>query len=236
MLGGLAAFAVGWRAIPAVFDRLSSGFDFEELKSPKGFRTFAGGEVSAPINVFAGLEAGPTPDLTAARAAVDADITSQLFYAKMDEDAVQVAYFSDFYCPICRVISSDLIEVMGEERIEVSWHETPLFGEASELAARAAIAAGAQGAYVAFHDLLVSRPVVVSVPYLQGLVDELGLDVVQFTADLSSDDTQAVLNRAAALAEVFRFIGTPAMVVGRTVFQGRISKTNLRQLIAIERG
>lgn len=57
-------------------------------------------------------------------------------------------------------------------------------GEASELAARAAIAAGAQGAYVTFHDLLVSRPVVVSVPYLQGLAGELGLDVAQFTADL----------------------------------------------------
>lgn len=44
------------------------------------------------------------------------------------------------------------------------------------------------------------------------------------------------MNRAAALAEVFRFIGTPSMVVECTVFQGRISKTNLRQLIAIERG
>lgn len=234
LVGGLAAFAGAWQVVPRIYDKLSSDFDFEALEQPAGFRRIRSGEISAPLDVFAGLDDGPGPDLTVARAAISSDLQRTLFYAKTNAAFVQVAYFSDFYCPICRVISSELIALMGDMPIEVSWHETPIFGPPSDLAARAAIAASGQDAYVPFHDLLVSRPVVVTRPYLRELAVALGLDVDQFEADQNSTDTQSMLNRAAALAELFGFVGTPAMVVGKTVVQGRISATNLRQLIELE--
>jgi len=233
--GGLATIAVGWQMAPRIYDSLSSDFDFEPLDDPTGYRKISGGEISAPVDVFAGLDAGPSRDLSAAEASVDADFEEALFAEKQRENAVQVAYFSDFYCPYCRILSSDLIEAAKSENIDITWHEVPLFGEPSELAARAAIAAGEQGAYVPFHDALVSRPVVVTRPYLARLADDLGLDQSQFWADFDSVGTQQNLDRASVLFDRFRLIGTPGLVVGRTLVQGRITPTNLRQLIARER-
>ena len=126
------------------------------------------------------------------------------------------------------------MEIAADTDIDVSWHETPIFGPVSELAARGAISAGRQGAYETYHRRLIQTPVQVTIPFLQILAEDLSLDVDQFTQDISAAETQRDLDRAAALAGIFRFVGTPAMVVGRTVVQGKISETNLRQLIARE--
>ncbi len=235
LLGSLACIAAGWQVAPKLFDRLSASFDFEELNSPKGYRKIRNGDISSPLDVFAGLETGSAPDLSHARQQVSDDLKRQLFASATDASKIQIAYFSDFYCPYCRILSSALIDLMAEENIEITWHETPIFGEPSVLAARAAIAAAEQDAYVAMHDTLVSRPVVVTQQYLNSIAAQLGLNVPKFSADMFETRTQEVLNRATALSEVFRFVGTPAMVVGRTAVQGRISMTNLRQLIALER-
>ena len=232
--GGLAAIAAGWQVAPGLFDRLSSDFDFEPLDDPSGFRKISGGDVSASFDVFAGINTGPTRDLSVMESLVAQDLEAALFAGRRRHDVVQVAYFSDFYCPYCRILSSDLIAASTAENVDITWHEVPLFGEPSVLAARAAIAAGVQGAYVPFHEALVSRPVVVSRPYLARMVDDLGLNQVQFWSDFDSKETQEKLDRAKVLFDRFRLIGTPGMVVGRTLVQGRISPTNLRQLIARE--
>lgn len=235
LLGGLAAVAAGWQLAPRVFDRLSSNFEFEDLADPDGFRKIAGGDVSAPLDIFAGLDAGPQRDLTAIKEAINRDFNGSLFAGKRHVDAVQVAYFSDFYCPYCRVLSSDLIDLSQSEDIDITWHETPIFGPPSELAARGAIAAAEQGNYVPFHDMLVSRPVVVTPAYLQRMARDLGFDQTKFAADMTSAKTRRMLDFASVLFGRFAFLGTPGMIVGRTVVQGRISKTNLQQLIARER-
>ena len=235
LFGGLAAVAAGWQALPSVFDRWSSGFDFEDLTDPAGFRKIAGGDVSAPLDIFAGLDAGPQRDLSPTVARVQDDFDAALFSDRRRSDAVQIAYFSDFYCPYCRVLSSDLIEVSRDEVVDITWHETPIFGPPSDLAARGALAAAVQGAYVPFHDMLVSRPVVVTPQYLDRMARDLGLDRQRFNDDMASDETQQALDAASVLFSRFAFLGTPGMVVGRTVVQGRISKINLQQLIARER-
>lgn len=234
-VGGLALFAGAWQLAPRIYDELSSDFDFETLEDPVGFRKIVGADVSAPLDIFVGLESGPPRDLSAAKALVQVDFASALFPAKTKRNAVQIAYFSDFYCPYCRLLSQDLIEVSRTEHIEISWHESPIFGDPSILAAKGAIAADAQGAYVPYHDLLVSRPVVVTPDYLRRIASDLGLDMANFFGDMDADSTQAKLDVASVLFDRFQFLGTPGMVVGRTVVYGRISGTNLRQLIARER-
>jgi protein-disulfide isomerase len=43
------------------------------------------------------------------------------------------------------------------------------------------------------------------------------------------------LDTSSVLSEIFGFIGTPALVVGRTVIQGQISDRNLLKIIDLER-
>lgn len=52
---------------------------------------------------------------------------------------------------------------------------------------------------------------------------------------MGSDAVARELAVSASLSRIFGFIGTPAMVVGRTVIQGNTSEEVLRRVIEIER-
>ena len=95
--------------------------------------------------------------------------------------------------------------------------------------------ARAQGQGRAYFERMTGTPVRATPDFLRQVAEGIGLDVPTFVADVTSDNTNAVLREATGLKRIFGFIGTPALVVGRTVLQGAISETNLRQLIDIER-
>ena len=234
MLGGLVAVAAGWKLVPRAYDRFSSAFDFTELESPVGFRALKRSETSSVLDVFVGLDNEEPRDISAFVDAARQDLPQFMYTARTAAGRVQLAYFSDFYCPYCRILSGQVMDIAKDTEIDVSWHETPIFGPHSVLAAKSAIAAGNQGAYEAYHRRLNRTPVQATIPFLLQIADRLGLDQTRFKSDMMSAATQTKLDRAAALSSIFGFIGTPSMVVGRTVVQGKISPTNLRQLIARE--
>ncbi len=231
LLGGFAGFAFASQGIFRLADVFNSGFDFVELDTPEGFRSLMAGEQSLPIDPFIGLsnDAPEYPDFELY------NFRSALFYNETSSEFVQVAYFSDLYCPYCRVLSNRLIDVSEDTDIEISWHETPIFGEPSVVAAKGHIAAQRQGGYIPFHKALSRTPVQVTYQFLENLAARQGLDVSEFERDFNSDQTLVELARAHALAEAFGLAGTPALVVGRTLVVGQVSETNLRQIIEIER-
>ena len=59
---------------------------------------------------------------------------------------------------------------------------------------------------------------------------DIGLDVDRLARDMASPDVQADLDRTRALADIFGFVGTPGLVVGRTVLNGAIPYTLLRRI------
>lgn len=228
LLAGFAGLAVLSRQGPKLYDRLDSSFQFTELESPQGFRALDKGQVSTVLDPFIGLDTQdpwPTPQIT--------DITNAL-HPVMSKNEVHIAYFTDTYCPYCRVLGKQLIAATAEQPVTLNWHETPIFGEASIIAAKALIAAGAQGKRVEFYKALTNTPARATVPYLQQMAQRLGLNTDQFSSDMNSDQTLAQLGTSRALANLFGFVGTPATIIGRTVVIGTLSETNLRQLIDLE--
>lgn len=59
---------------------------------------------------------------------------------------------------------------------------------------------------------------------------DIGLDVDLLAKDMASAEVKEELNRTRALADVFGFIGTPGLVIGRTVLNGAIPYALLRQI------
>ena len=53
--------------------------------------------------------------------------------------------------------------------------------------------------------------------------------------DMESAEVVRELENSSALARVFAFVGTPALVIGRTVVQGQISDRMVREIIDLER-
>ncbi|MCE8008301.1 MULTISPECIES: DsbA family protein [Rhodobacterales] len=237
-LGVAAGVVVGFQALPSLLDRFSGLPEFEPLANPEGFRRITGGSSSSgAFDPFVGLEAQDDGLRAETIAAVEADLCNAL-YADVAEDpsTVPIASFSDYYCPYCRVQMRRLADIAEQldSGVAISWHELPLLGEGSDRAARAALAAKRQGAYLAFQQALWTTPFQPTRDYLLRLSETVGIDGERLINDMQSQDVAEDLMVSKALSRIFGFIGTPAMVVGGTVIQGEITDAVLRSVIAIE--
>lgn len=240
VVAGSAALAAGYGvycSVPALF---GPRIEFETLDDPSGFRRIAGGRISTGFAPFAGISSDRVPDPLVERAAriVKDDICGALFGASTtDSDVVRLASFSDYYCPFCRVQTKRLsmIERRSGGRVRVAWHELPLLGDGSRLAAKAALAARRQGAYAAFQERMMTAAFQTTPAYLATVSTSLGLDYDHLEADMSSPDIDLELHVTAELARRFGFIGTPALVIGTTAVQGEIGERVTTELIAVER-
>lgn len=223
---------------PAVSNLLAEDFEFEPLAQPAGFRRIVAGQSTAGFDPFFGLDDKTGPDLSTTIEAVRADPCGTLFDGnRLASGVVPIASFSDYNCPFCRVLTlrlGELEEAAGGD-VEVSWHELPLLGDASMLAAQGALAAKRQGAYVDFHRRLMRAPFQATPEYLEALSEAIGVDHDQLVEDMDSASVQEEIQRSSALAKAFAFVGTPALVVGRTVVQGEIDDAALKRLIDRER-
>ena len=238
LLGGTAGLAAlayyGWPQVQRLF---VGDFQFQPLAEPTGFRRLGAGDVSQGMNPFFGLDGVGNRQAQEARAAIRADLCGSLFGEAAATGTVPVASFSDYNCPFCRVLTQRLAEIEAASGggVRIAWHEWPLLGQVSEMSARAALAAKRQGAYVNFHKTLMRSRFVPTPAYLRQLAERLQIDPDRMLADMESSDVTNEIARSTALAGLFVFPGTPALVVGRTVVAGAIDVPVLQALIERER-
>ena len=223
---GLAVFGGAWAVMARPWTWfLAPSLEFEPMQELAPFRRLVGGgEVSggAAGAVLLGLDA-PAPVDPGLEAALRADLTGALWGDWEGGGPVPVTYFTDIQCPICRVMEARLAALDG---VHVVTREYPVFGEASERAARAVLAAGLQGAAEAMRARL-QRSRVVS-------VGGMGLDAERFAVDFEGPEVAARLAEDRALARIFGLPGTPALVVGRTRVVGLVGADVLEALVAEE--
>ncbi len=237
LIGGTSAIIAVYtfQLLPAFFQK---PLQFEPLETPAGFRRVPDGQSSIDLDPFVSINARSDPGVEFAITRVKENICDSLFGpGPVASNIVQIAVFSDFYCPYCRVLSRKLarLEAESDGMILISWHEQPIFGESSKLAAKSAQAAKMQGEYAQFHERLMKTPFQATPEYIQALAGNVGLNYGQLLSDMGGDEVARALLDSAALAEIFAFIGTPAMIIGRTVVQGEISREMLKNIIDQER-
>lgn len=240
LIGGALAIGGGYAALryglPGLVDRLTGLPETVPLTNPPGFRALPIGDVSQGLDPLIGLNpaqgAGLDPDRLNGR------LCAALFgQARIPDGIVPIASFSDYACPFCRVLTPRLqqLEAASDGAIAIKWHELPLLGPASAQGARAALAAGLQGRYADMHARLIRAGFQPTAPYLREVAEDLDLDADRLLDDMDSPQISDALIDSQALAQLFRMVGTPALVVGRTLVQGAISAVDLDRLIAQER-
>ena len=239
VLGGTVALIYGLRALP--WDRLPGrGPRYVDLPDLPPFRRLEEqGQTSGATVALIGLDPPPADaDQRRARAdALRADLCPALFGPALPTEIVPIAYFSEFRCPYCRALERDLDTLLAEDpaSFRLIQHELPIFGPASELAARASVAAARQGKQRELRRRFMRTPLVAEPASVLRVATDIGLDVDQLAYDMASPEVQAELDRTRALADIFGFIGTPGLVIGRTVLNGAISYTLLRRIAEDEK-
>ncbi len=155
------------------------------------------------------------------------------------------------YSPPAQVSPTQALEVIGlgartrpgelldaarqDGEIDIIWHDWPILGRASLLAARAALAAEMQGGRDAMHARLLRSAFEPNGAWLTSVSASLGLDAARLIADMDGPFVMARLSRAAALARLFGFRGTPSLVAGRSALEGAAPRRSLAALFALER-
>lgn len=232
-LGILGGTGLGWQA----WINRPRAMTFEPIPNLPGWRQTVFEGVSAPRGglsasaAFAGIG-----EDTQAQTILSPDRLCQTLFTNTAEGKAPVAAFSDFFCPYCRTLTERLAARAADpsSNLALSWHELPLLGPSSVIAARAAIAADMQNAYPAFQDRMMGSTFRPTPGFLIDTAIAEGLDPAKFVNDMEGQIVPSRLARSRAAARTLGIYGTPAIVVGRTLVIGQISDDHLDELLELE--
>jgi len=228
----LAAAYLAWSMAPA------AKLEFRDLAFPQGFRDLVLEGGSSRLDPSLALRQVPLaapaskPSL---REVCDALLSDPGSPAVGDRHSpTQIAAFLDYRCPYCKTLAT-ILPKLRADHVRLIYKEWPILGDSSVLAARAALAADKQGKYLAFHARLMSSRFIPTLKLIEDIAGELALDPGQLRRDMNSAAVGGAIRRTSALASALGFVGTPVLVVGRTIAQGTITRRQLERLIEDER-
>lgn len=137
-----------------------------------------------------------------------------------DAPVVILAY-SDFACPDCREFNDtgvmEQIRSAYGSRVRFTWRDFPVASAQSPQAAEAALCAGDQGQFWAYHDRLFSSFLQLKVEQLKGYAKELGLDTQAFNHCLDSGQHWPEVQRDLRAARQIDRISPPVYVINGQV-------------------
>jgi Na+/H+ antiporter NhaA len=154
------------------------------------------------------------------------------------EAPVTLVEYGDFQCPYCgraepaiRALLADL----GD--LEYVWRHLPLSDvhPRAALAAEAAEAAAAQGAFWQMHDLLLERQEALSPPELIAYAEELGLDAARFEDDLGAHVHAGRIAEDVDSADLSGVSGTPTFFVNGRRHYGAYDVATLKAAVKAAR-
>lgn len=149
---------------------------------------------------------------------------------------VTVVEFFDYRCGFCKRVAPAVSRLQqGDARVRVVYKDFPILGEASELAAKAALASNAQGKHRAFHEALLAAKSDLTKEQILHIAGDVGLDVKRLAQDMTDPQWQGVIDRNRRLAKDLGISGTPAFIVGAELVPGALDLKVLEDLVARRR-
>ncbi len=138
---------------------------------------------------------------------------------------VSVVVFTDFQCPFCARLDGRLRELQAlyPDKVKVLYKARPLpMHSSARLAAKAGVAAQAQGKFWPMHDAMFAHQTALDRAALESYAVAAGLDLGRFRKDLDEPTTNARVSADAQDAEALAVTGTPTLFVnGRRLIGAR---------------
>jgi Na+/H+ antiporter NhaA len=151
---------------------------------------------------------------------------------------VTVVEYGDFQCPYCgQAESAILAERQVDPDVRYVWRHLPLTDvhPQAQLAAEAAEAAGAQGAFWPMHDLLLTHQEDLTGKDLLRYARELGLDDHMFREELARHEYAGRVAQDVETADASGVSGTPTFFVNGQRYTGTFSVDGLAEAVRAAR-
>lgn len=206
------------------------------LAAASGTIVLAQNNPPPPKTADAPVEAAESP-----QAAEEPELTREMFLEDAVAPRVQPAGFdttivmyTDYQCPYCRKAHVALKELLAQDRkVRILYRDWPIFGQASERAARLAIASKWQGRHAEFHDALMRTPGMLSDKTIRAAADKAGVDWARLQRDLKAHEPEieALLQRSDVQAAALGLDGTPGFIIGNTFVPGGVDLAGFKALV-----
>ena len=146
---------------------------------------------------------------------------------------VVIVEFNDYQCPYCKRAYQAVKSVVGSDgKVKIVYKDIPILGEASKIAALAALAAVKQGKHQPLHNALMEFTGKLDRDKILEIAVGVGVDRAQLEKDMEDPKIKAIIDRNMALASALGVRGTPAFVIGKQFVPGAVDAAALKQLIA----
>jgi len=140
--------------------------------------------------------------------------------------------FFDYNCGWCKKGFPEVYALMdADKELKVILKEFPIFGEDSEYAATAALAANRQNKYWQLHIAMFRHEGKITKAAVDDIAKAQGIDMVQLKKDMSDPVIAETLLRNRALAQKLAINGTPAFIIGDKLVPGYLPKDELAATI-----
>ena len=148
------------------------------------------------------------------------------------QGTITLVEFTDYACSFCRQSLADVEALIAANpQLRVVMREYPILSEGSADAARMALAAAAQGRYVAFHNAMFAADGP-SPENIAAAARTAGVDLAAARTAIARGDYEGQLQNNLFLAQSMGFSGTPSWIVGNRVLNGAVGRETIAEAIA----
>jgi protein-disulfide isomerase len=145
---------------------------------------------------------------------------------------VTMVEFFDYNCGWCKKGFPEVLSLIEADKdLRFVLKEFPIFGEDSEYAARAAIAAKKQGKYWQLHVAMFEHEGKIAKDSVDEIAAGLGLDMDQLKKDMEDSATAEILVENRNLAQALAINGTPAFIIDDRLVPGYLPRSDLASAI-----
>ncbi len=137
--------------------------------------------------------------------------------------------FFDYSCHYCKQIHPDLQALLKDDvNLKIVYKDFPILGPGSMLAAKAALAAKAQGKYLPMHDALLNFKGQFDDDAIKQIAQGIGLDYDKLKTDMGSESVSKQISDNVVLADKLNIHGTPSMIINHQFVGGAIPMDELK--------
>jgi len=144
-----------------------------------------------------------------------------------------VVEFFDYRCGFCKKAAAAVTQLQQSDAgVRIVYKDFPILGDASELAAKAALASNLQGKHRVFHEALLAAKNDLTKEQIFHIARDAGLNVTRLEQDMAREEWQRIIDQNRRLAKDLGINGTPAFIVGNDLVPGALDLKMLQDLVA----
>ena len=152
-----------------------------------------------------------------------------------DNSDIQIFEFVDYNCGYCLKFHNEVSSVISQESsLKLVIIQMPILGKMSDELSKLALAYSLQGKFNEVHNYLYSSKRKSSMEDILADLFIMNIDITQLKKDIESEAVQKLSSQHEKIVNDFKFVGTPAIIIGNTIIPGFIKADEISEILKKE--